>query len=619
MSKNRALAVLVAFTLLGFALRVHALDRVPFRGDEAFTALNWVRQPLLVTLASDIPLRDPQPPLAYALFWFWGQLLGSGEFVLRFLPALVGTLGVPALYVLGARLGGRQLGLVAALLWSVHPYAIWHAQDARNYALWSTFSLLALWLALSALSRRRAVDWALYVVVAAAAAYVYYLELFVMVALNLFVLISFRRQLVVLRHWLLAQVAVALALAPWFLQERLLVGSGYGGTAQSADLMRLFDWFLPVLMLGEVLPQVVAFVVLPVVVVVVPLGFYSLWRVCKLCAVFAVLLGVVPPVLLMFVSLRLDVFTPRYVLASLPAYVLLLAGLVAFGFVPLRVGFVLRGVVVGVWLLLVGAVLVFYYNHYAKSPNWDSLARYLHDRLDNKSLVVQTAADEAFTYYFNNRADQQRLPANPDQSSEEITQVLEADRQRYTSIWLVANPPAGWRNATVSADWLADNMQLIRSGMVAGLPARQYMPWTVSAAELGAVETEKAQFGDVANLLGVHVLSPVEPDGSLVILGYWQPTKNAESDLKVFVHLVPADSQTSAPVAQDDQYPQNGRISSFQWADLGLFRDVYTLPVGSLPAGEYILLIGLYDAVSGRRVALPDGRDSHHAATIDLP
>ncbi len=617
------MAALAAFTILGFALRVHALDRVPFRGDEAFTALNWVRQPLLTTLASDIPLRDPQPPLAYALFWFWGQLLGSAEFTLRLLPVLVGTLGVPALYALGARLSGWRLGLVAALLWSVHPYAVWHAQDARNYALWSTFSLLALWLALSALSRGRFVDWALYVIAAVAAAYVYYLELFVIAVINLFVFIVFWRRSVLLGRWFIAQLIVALALVPWFFQERLLVGSGYGGTAQGANFIRLFDWFLPTLALGEALPSVVVLAAWPVVAVFVFLGFYSLWRACRLCAVFVALLGVVPPLLLTFVSLRLDVFTPRYVLASAPAYVLALSGLFVFGADSLRIGFCSRGVVRGalfVWLFLVAVVLVFYYYDYAKSPDWRALANYLHDRLEDKSLVIQTAADEAFTYYFDNRSDQQRLPANPHQSFEEITQVLETDQQQYTSIWLVANPPVGWRNANFSADWLAANMQLIRSSLLAGLPARQFMPWAVSATELGKVETtEKVRFGNVACLWGVRVMFPVEPDGSLVILTYWQPIRNAESDLKVFVHLVPADSQTNAPVAQDDQYPQDGRISSLRWAEHGLFRDVYALPVASLPPGTYRLLIGLYDAGSGRRVTLPDGHDSYYAATIDLP
>lgn len=623
MPRSHALAALVALALLGFALRVHALDRVPFRGDEAFTALNWVQRPLLVTLASDIPLRDPQPPLAYATFWFWGQLFGNSEFALRLLPALVSVVAIPALYALGARLSGRPLGVVAALLWSVHPYAIWHAQDARNYALWSVLSLLALWLALSALSRQRAVDWALYAVVAVAAAYVYYLELFVVVALNVFVLAMFWHCPATLKKWLAVQAIIALVLAPWFLQERLLVGSGYSGTAQSADPVRLFDRFLLSFTFGEALPAQAVMGLWLVAVGFVGLGFYALRRVCWLCAVFVLLLGVLPPFMLVFVALRLDVFTPRYVLGSVPVYVLAVASFVVFGADSLgmsrwRRTFAVTGL--GIWLALVlGVVLRFYYHDYAKAPNWRALAQYLHNRLDDKALVVQTAADEAFTYYFNNRSDHQRLPANPHQPAEEIVQILEADQKQYTSIWLVANPPADWPNASVSADWLTANMQLIRLSLLAELPARQFMPWTVSSAELSMLNTEKVRFGDIAYLLGVRLLYPVEPDGSLIVLGYWQPIQNAESDLKVFVHLVPADSTTKTPVAQDDQHPQDGRISSLAWAGVGLFRDVYALPVGTLPAGSYEMFIGLYDSVSGVRVPLSGDRDSYHAATIDLP
>lgn len=621
MTRNRALAAVALLTLLGFALRIYALDRVPFRGDEAFTVLNWITPPLADTLASDVPTRDPQPPLAYAVFWGWGQLTGTSELAVRLLPALVGTLGIPLLYALGTRLHSRYLGTLAALLWAAHPYLVWHAQDARNYALWATLSAAALWLALRALARQRRRDWALYVLAAVAAAYLYYLELFVLVALNLFVLAAHWRKWGLLRRWFAAQSLIALLLAPWFLQERLLTGSGYTGTTFSAEFARLFDWFLPTLTFGETLPPPLASFAWPLIGLALTLGLVAWWRQCRRCALLLLLLGAVPPLLLTLVSLRLNVFTPRYVLASAPAYTLVFAGLVVFGSrrAPTRTAqrALTAGLLAGLVTISAASLLTYYFD-YAKAPDWRTLAAYLHARVDPAdTLVIQAAADEAFTYYFANWSDHQRLPANPNQSAAEIASILEADERQYANIWLVANPSPGWPNAHVGAEWLANNMQLIQADSVAGLSARRYSPWQVAASELPP--GSGAQFGSVAQLLGVRVLDQPTAADELVLLAYWQPLASAPTDLKVFVHLVPAAAPTAAPAAQDDQLPQDGRISARGWSGSGRFRDIYTLALKPLPAGTYSLFIGLYDPETGARVPLADGSDSYHIGDLTLP
>ena len=169
--------------LLGAGLRFFQLNAVSLRGDEAFTVLHWMREPLGQTLAA-IATTDPQPPLAYALFRGFGLVFGTSEGVVRLLPALLNLLGIPAMYGVGKRIGGRNVGMVAAALFAVSPAILWHAQDARNYGIWVALSALALWLALRALERGRTVDWALFVALQVAAAYLYYLELLFLAALT---------------------------------------------------------------------------------------------------------------------------------------------------------------------------------------------------------------------------------------------------------------------------------------------------------------------------------------------------------------------------------------------------------------------------------------------------
>ncbi len=252
MNRRLVLGSVVTFTLLGFALRFFRLNLVPLRGDEAFTVLHWMREPLAQTLAN-IATVDPQAPLSYALYRGWGLIMGTGETVARVLPALLSVIGIPAIYALGHRLRGARLGLLAAGLWAIQPYEIWHAQDARDYAIWAMLSLLAVWLALRALDRGRRIDWLLYVAAAVLAAYVYYLELFVILVLNLYVLLTRWRDRRLLLRWVGSQVIVGLMLAVWYVQPRLLVGSGYGGTAGGFDPAQWITRFVPTLTFGATL------------------------------------------------------------------------------------------------------------------------------------------------------------------------------------------------------------------------------------------------------------------------------------------------------------------------------------------------------------------------------
>ena len=474
MTRAQALALLVALILAGLALRLFRLDVFSFRGDEAFTVLNWVSQPLQETLQGEIPLKDPQPPLAFALFRGWALLFGTGEFAMRLLPALVSLVGIAGMYALAHYIGGRVSGLLAAALWALQPALIWHAQDARPYAIWVAVSTCAAWLALRALQRGNRLDWALYVLAATLAAYLYYLELFLLVALNLYAILSYRRNGAVLRRWLVAQLLIGLLLAPWYLQERLLFGSDYGGTAGGLEPLRLFTWLLPSLQFGRSLPDALLERSALLVACALLAGYWFMASRRRHLALFAGLSALLPSLMLGLTSLRLDVFAPRYVLASIPACILLLVELGRGLWRRTWSARVLAVAISGSWLalMLLGLGNAWFTPEFAKAPDWRGLTRYLGQQTSTSDLVVQAAADEAFTLYYNDATDFLSLPANPLQEVNEILGALEAAATNYDSIWLVASPPPGWPNRLVAADWLARHMQLIIETQIGALPVR---------------------------------------------------------------------------------------------------------------------------------------------------
>jgi 4-amino-4-deoxy-L-arabinose transferase-like glycosyltransferase len=614
------LALMVALICFGFALRLYRINVVPLRGDEAFTVLNWMRQPLSDTLVN-VATRDPQPPLAYLTYYLYGLVVGADENRVRFLPALLSLIGIPALYGLGRRVGGWRVGWLAALLWVINPYQVWHAQDARNYAIWAALSPVALWLALRVLDRRKLIDWILYILLASVTLYFYYLELFVVFTLSVYVFLIYWRDRSLLSRWVVCQAVIALVLAPWYFQERLLFGSDYGGTAARFDPLGWFTYFAPSLLFGEIfarqlatLPKLLLAGVVLLFLGVLVVGWVFVWRLDRRKAVLLGLLGTIPLVLLGIASLRLNVFTPRYVLAVSPVYVLLLAVVLLRGWSLARAR-VLNGVAFLIFCVVVLSINVFtlfaYYvvSDYAKSPDWRSLSSYLAERTSSDDLILNTSADEAFTFYhteYDVHADQIRLPASDGQPTDEIQRILADSQRQYDSIWIAAQTPPSWRTAGIVETWLAEHMQSVRQTNTNGLHAQQFMNWEVDPIPQRPLTT----YAEIAELADAQALLPPEPTDELTIWLYWRPIGTSPTPLKVFVHLLgEINPVTGTPLwTQDDQYPQNGRISTTNWMVSTIYRDVYTLPLETVPPGEYALTIGLYDPDTNERIPV-DGSD----------
>ena len=89
---------------------------------------------------SSIRTTESTPPLYYYLAWGWERIFGSGETGMRLLPALLGTLLVPATWAAARVTLPARSALIAAALVALSPLLVWYSQEARPYAL---FVLLA--------------------------------------------------------------------------------------------------------------------------------------------------------------------------------------------------------------------------------------------------------------------------------------------------------------------------------------------------------------------------------------------------------------------------------------------------------------------------------------------
>ncbi|MDM8526799.1 glycosyltransferase family 39 protein [Anaerolineales bacterium HSG24] len=132
----------IFFVGLGFAWRIYQLSFQPLWGDEGWSfyfATHSVSE-LIALTATDI-----HPPLYYLLLKGWFALLGVSPESARLLSAWIGTLWLPIVYLLGRRMFGLSVALVATGLTSVMPMAVYYSQEVRMYGLVTLLGLISMY------------------------------------------------------------------------------------------------------------------------------------------------------------------------------------------------------------------------------------------------------------------------------------------------------------------------------------------------------------------------------------------------------------------------------------------------------------------------------------------
>jgi hypothetical protein len=609
-----ALAVLFG---LAFALRLYRLDAVPLRGDEAFAVRYWARPPGQVL--GDFAKREPHPVGTFFGFWAWKSAAGDSEFAMRYLPLLGNLIGVAAVAALGRRLFQNQtVAVLAAALWAINPFQIWHAQDARNYALWAGFSPLAMWLFIRAADTNRRRDWTLYVLAEALALYTFFLEALLLAVQGIYLLVRRRSQSVV-RRALLAWAVLAVLLVPWLIQLWFLSRSGYQGTTEQSQPAKLITWFLPTLLTGDVfqspwktiLPLAwCALVVLGILADARGHGRIHLWLAAWV---------VVPSLLLLIAATRTNIFDPRYLITLTPPLLLLMARALYPAARP-RTGY-RRGLSAVSLALLITPLLGldtlagYYRGDHPKSPDWPALALYLEDRARPGDLILQVQSDPAMRYYYHGNATDDSLVPGAD-----VPAQLRPELNFYPTIWLIGRSPA-------AETYLQDHLQSLSFHTLSSFSIMQFRRWVPWDQEI-AVKTI-VTFGDLARLKGYTIQGPDAASRTITVLLYWEPLAQSAVDYKVFVHLIgpPRPDDGSSLWDQEDHPPLYGFASTLAWKPGTLYRDPYHLlenPATNLVPGTYTIQVGFYDPDTGTRLSVrgADGADlgdSYSLSTLDWP
>lgn len=144
--------------------------------------------------------------------------------------------------------------------------------------------------------------------------------------------------------------------------------------------------------------------------------------------------------------------------------------------------------------------------------------------------------------------------------------------------------------------------------IVADVPGGFYMPYYHSAYDGSHLQTEPpgltfSTFQDGAIVLAAAALNYQPDSAQLVVSLDWYTDGTAQGDYKVFVHLLD-DSDTIR--GQYDGRPGGGTLPPGNWLPGG-FQDTFVVNLTEAPPGQYRVMMGLYDPVTGTRLSPIDG------------
>jgi mannosyltransferase len=454
----------LGLALLAFAVRVAGLTAQSLWRDEV-DALMFATQPLPELLNM---FRRPgdNGPLFFLALRPWLATAGHSEFSLRFPSALLGTLAVPLCYALVARLTDRRVALLTALLLALAPYHIWYGQEAKMYAALTVLVPASLLLTVEAARRGGLWRWALLYIVTSLSFYTHLLAALIVpvqvIWLALLPAADRRRRWLTIAGYLAVLFLPYLPLAAW--QAGMWLGTFETGHP-FVPLGDIFRVLTAVFSIG-VLAGRGWLILLPYMLALVAGAL--LWamqgeRRSRLRTVALLLTWLLPPPLMVFgVSLGMPIFTERYLIWCLPAYLTLLAlGITALAQLWRPMGLATLLVVLALNLSSIAQQ-----TYRPIKSDFRAAAAYVRQQIQPGDLLVYQIPyiRYTFTYYYDPQGDPRATAApwldgpytNREMTEAEVDAWMAQGLENAPAAWLIASEAPMWDARGLTEQWLAE-------------------------------------------------------------------------------------------------------------------------------------------------------------------
>lgn len=375
--------ILGLILVAGFLLRIYKLSSQSIWLDEAYSIYHSQQNFMHV-----ISFRDPSPPLYYVLLHFWIKLTGTSEFSVRLLSVLFGTVSVYIIYLLGAHIFNRKVGIYSALLVSFSPLQIYFSQEARTYSLFFALTLLSMYFYYKL--NKVASKWIItgYLISTTLLIHSHLYALLIVLAQNLHQFIvnrfKFSREV---KAWVLIQFILFIFYIPGMIQLLGIIPDNFHSWISRPSFLQLI-YMIYNLFSGMVFSFYGSALMLICFLLVLRYKFgnnifFPLWILIPVLVPFTYSLLFTP------------IFIPKYTyFVSLPLYILASRSLFSMKAE-------IRPVLISAIIILSVATLLVQQNKTTKDP-WNKVAEYIQTSNQKTDEVIIIASYELlpFSYYF---------------------------------------------------------------------------------------------------------------------------------------------------------------------------------------------------------------------------
>ena len=606
--------------LLGFGVRLYGLTYHSLWLDET-VSVYLASFPPLEILRQGMFLQEPNPPLYHLLLHFWMRVFGSGEAAVRTLSALLGTLYLPPICLVGRRLLSPRVALMATLLVAIDPFLVWYSQEARMYALVATLSLWSVYCFVRAMEAPRWSWWAAYVGVTVASLYTHFYAVLLLPAELVFLLVYAWRRRTALRRGALAWALSLLCFSLWLWRAWEVSATtpswrpSLGLEAMVVACLEAFSMRrVPLTGVARV-SVLLALGAVAVAGIVLPRArarpvSLRRWGIDVLRPnVFLILLLLVPLLSAYVLSFRQQIFTVYYLIIIVAPFILALAsGVDRIASFQRAAGLVALLVVVG--LLSYG--LRYNWSLESRKEEWRAAARYVaeHSRQGDAILCHVDYTRIPFGYYYRGEVPVFAPFGGPVGDGVDVARTLEG-LAAYDTVWLVqSHVELADPNRSVEG-WLADSFPLVTEQYPPGIEVKGYAASyrlrrvPSNAREVDAVYEENMRL--LAYELDDGPYNATDdtfhpPSGWIHVTLYWEAIQPPPKDYVAVVRLVDDAHQVwggslERPDSAMRFYP------SGLWDEGEIVRDDHDVNLNPrTPAGEYVLEVSLLTA-SGEEVS----------------
>lgn len=333
----------------------------------------------------EVLVSDAVHPPLYYLLQRAALVFGDSEAMARLPAVIFGIIGVPLAFRLGRALRDARLGLLTSALVALSPFHIWYSREARMYSLLVTLALINMLVYLNFLERPRWRTAGWLALISVPAYLTHYFLLYLPLVQLLHLILHLRRFPHHLRYWAAAQFGASVPLLIWIAalagQSGLSFGIGWIAKPSLIDLPYTFAN----LTVGLLSPlDGLGWISLAILLWLAFRGGTARWDwppAGSLVVGWAML-----PVLMTFLlSQRQPVYVDRFLIISLPAF-LLLIGRGALS-LPSRWRPAALGAVV---LLLTIGILRFSFGPSQVKEQWREAAQQLSQTDPAEAIAVRT-------------------------------------------------------------------------------------------------------------------------------------------------------------------------------------------------------------------------------------